>query len=143
MDVDIARIWEDLILEEGGSIVYMVVGGMGGLPDPEKARTKLQVAHAPNLDRLARLSSCGLFELLGFQRYESFPSAQKRFRLKGLCIAEYPMYRGLSRLIGRDIVGPPGVWIHPSTPYRHDIWMAIGFISPHKKDGQHRRGRRF
>ena len=45
--------------------------------------------------------------LRGFQRYEVIPGLQERFGLKGLCIAEYPMYRGLSRLLGMDVADPP------------------------------------
>lgn len=273
MNVDIAKIWEDLALEDGGTIVYVVIDGVSGLPDPEQGGTELQVACTPNLDRLAKEASCGLLEVVGpgitpgsgpghmalfgydplryhigrgvlsalgidfdlregdvaarvnfatvdsegkvvdrragrigsdtnrrlcskiregitlndvssffletvsehravlilrgpglegnlhdtdpqqtgmlpldpepldeesektaalvrsfidqardilsdenqanmillrgFQRYEVFPSLKKRFCLQGLCIAEYPMYRGLSRLIGMEIAGPP------------------------------------
>lgn len=44
--------------------------------------------------------------LRGFQRFEPMPSLQQRFRLRGLCIARYPMYRGLSRLLGMDVTEP-------------------------------------
>ncbi len=274
--MDITEVWEHLALQHGGTIVYMIIDGVGGLPDLERGGTELQVAHTPNLDQLARESSCGLLELVGpgitpgsgpghlalfgydplsyevgrgvlsalginfdlregdvaarvnfatvdrqgkvvdrragridsgtnrrlckkiregvnlnydgaffletvsehravmvlrgpglggklrdtdpqqtgmvpleaepqneesgngktadivrsfteqvreiladevkanmvllrgFQRYEPFPSLKKRFGLKGLCIAEYPMYRGMSRLIGMEVAGPPG-----------------------------------
>ncbi|MEA3641632.1 MAG: phosphoglycerate mutase [Lamprobacter sp.] len=45
--------------------------------------------------------------LRGFQQHHVIPGLQERFGLKGLCIAEYPMYRGLSRLLGMDIADPP------------------------------------
>lgn len=41
--------------------------------------------------------------LRGFDRYESFPSITERFKLRGLSIADYPMYRGVSRLIGMEL----------------------------------------
>lgn len=44
--------------------------------------------------------------LRGFQRFEPLRSLQQRFRLRGLCIARYPMYRGLSRLLGMDVTEP-------------------------------------
>ena len=44
MDIDITTIWEDLTLEDGGSIVYVVIDGVGGLPDPERGGTELQIA---------------------------------------------------------------------------------------------------
>ncbi|WP_408034228.1 alkaline phosphatase family protein [Thiorhodovibrio winogradskyi] len=45
--------------------------------------------------------------LRGFQRHHAIPGLRERFGLKGLCIAEYPMYRGLSRLLGMDVAEPP------------------------------------
>jgi 2,3-bisphosphoglycerate-independent phosphoglycerate mutase len=50
---------------EGGTIVYLVLDGLGGLPDPERGQTELQVA-------------------------------------------DYPMYRGVSRLLGLEALPPPG-----------------------------------
>lgn len=46
--------------------------------------------------------------LRGAERYEPLPSMQERFKLKGVCLADYPMYRGVSRLIGMDVVDVPG-----------------------------------
>ncbi|PSN18165.1 phosphoglycerate mutase [filamentous cyanobacterium CCP5] len=46
--------------------------------------------------------------LRGFERYEPIPSLRQRFGLRGVCIADYPMYRGVSRLIGMDVVPHPG-----------------------------------
>ncbi|WP_303904557.1 2,3-bisphosphoglycerate-independent phosphoglycerate mutase [Thiohalomonas denitrificans] len=43
--------------------------------------------------------------LRGFQRYSPLPSIQQRFGLRGLCLAQYPMYRGVSRLLGMQL-GP-------------------------------------
>ncbi|WP_346292399.1 2,3-bisphosphoglycerate-independent phosphoglycerate mutase [Sphaerothrix gracilis] len=272
--MDITKIWEDLAWERGGKIVYLILDGVGGLPDAERGGTELQVADTRNLDQLAKESSCGLLEIVGpgitpgsgpghlslfgynplayrigrgvlsalgidfdlqagdvaarvnfatvdeagkvsdrragriatdlnkkltqkirdrvsldfdgtfffetvsehravlvlrgknlggnlrdtdpqqtgippaepkakdedavlteklvrsfleqvrevladedpanmvllrgFERYEPLPSLQERFKLKGLCIADYPMYRGVSRMVGMDLVDPPG-----------------------------------
>jgi 2,3-bisphosphoglycerate-independent phosphoglycerate mutase len=46
--------------------------------------------------------------LRGFERFEPLPSLQERFGLKGVCIADYPMYRGVSRLVGMDVMPRPG-----------------------------------
>lgn len=45
--------------------------------------------------------------LRGFERYSRLPSLSSRFGLSGLCIAAYPMYRGVSRLLGMDVADPP------------------------------------
>lgn len=45
--------------------------------------------------------------LRGFERYEPLPPLQDRFQLNGLCLASYPMYRGVSRLLGMDLADSP------------------------------------
>ena len=45
--------------------------------------------------------------LRGFARHAPFPTLQQRFALEGLCIAKYPMYRGLSRLLGMEVATAP------------------------------------
>lgn len=46
--------------------------------------------------------------LRGFDRYQPLPSLHERFKLRGVCVADYPMYRGVGRLLGMDVVSPPG-----------------------------------
>ncbi len=41
-------------------IVFVVMDGLGGLPDPATGRTELETARTPNLDRIARTASVGL-----------------------------------------------------------------------------------
>ena len=41
-------------------IVFVVMDGLGGLPDPSTGKTELETARTPNLDRLARGASLGL-----------------------------------------------------------------------------------
>jgi 2,3-bisphosphoglycerate-independent phosphoglycerate mutase len=62
--MDVSETWEHLV-QDGGVIVYVIIDGMGGLPDPKRGGTELEVAHTPNLDRLAGESSCGLLEPVG------------------------------------------------------------------------------
>jgi 2,3-bisphosphoglycerate-independent phosphoglycerate mutase len=45
--------------------------------------------------------------LRGFQRYERMPGLRERFGLRARCLAQYPMYRGLSRLLGMEVMAPP------------------------------------
>ncbi len=47
--------------DEQGTIVLMVLDGLGGLPN-EQGRTELEAAETPHLDALARRSSVGVFE---------------------------------------------------------------------------------
>lgn len=62
--VDITELWESLAIPKGGKIVYVILDGVGGLPDKERGGTELQVANTPNLDKLAEKSSCGLLEVV-------------------------------------------------------------------------------
>jgi 2,3-bisphosphoglycerate-independent phosphoglycerate mutase len=42
--------------------------------------------------------------LRGFAKYRRFPSMLERFKLKSLAIATYPMYKGIARLLGMDVL---------------------------------------
>lgn len=44
--------------------------------------------------------------LRGFAIHHPIASIEERFGLRGICLAEYPMYRGLSRLMGLDVADP-------------------------------------
>ena len=41
----------------------------------------------------------------GWAAFDTYPTIRERFGVRPLCIARYPMYRGVSRLLGMDI-GP-------------------------------------
>ncbi|NNM06368.1 MAG: 2,3-bisphosphoglycerate-independent phosphoglycerate mutase [Gemmatimonadetes bacterium] len=43
----------------------------------------------------------------GFAAYGGFPSFEDRYGLKAVAIAQYPMYRGVARLVGMDVRGVP------------------------------------
>ena len=59
------QVWKDLARPNGKKIVYVIMDGLGGLGDPDSGETELQIAHTPNLDHLAKQSSCGLLETVG------------------------------------------------------------------------------
>jgi 2,3-bisphosphoglycerate-independent phosphoglycerate mutase len=44
--------------------------------------------------------------LRGFDSYKPLASLQSLFGLTGLCIASYPMYQGISRLLGMKVLSP-------------------------------------
>jgi 2,3-bisphosphoglycerate-independent phosphoglycerate mutase len=59
-------------------------------------------------DLLADESPANGLLLRGFQTHQAIPGLRERFGLYGLCLADYPMYRGLSRLLGMDVAPAPG-----------------------------------
>ena len=68
----------------------------------------------------------------GWAAFHAYPSIRERFGLRALCIARYPMYRGVSRLLGMDI-GP----IADADPGNVDIlaqrWDDYDFFFMHFK----------
>ena len=53
--------------------------------------------------------------LRGFDSLPEVPSLESRFRLRPVCIATYPMYRGLARLVGMDMPpAPPALTDYPA-----------------------------
>jgi len=63
---DMTQVWEELAWQHGGKIVYLILDGLGGIPDAAHGgKTELQVAHTPNLDAIAKKSSCGLLDMVG------------------------------------------------------------------------------
>ncbi len=43
----------------------------------------------------------------GFAKFDPPPSMERRYGLKAVAIAQYPMYRGLARLVGMDVPKKP------------------------------------
>ena len=48
------------LIQDGGRIVYLVVDGLGDLPDSKTGKTPLEMANKPNLDKLADEGCTGL-----------------------------------------------------------------------------------
>jgi 2,3-bisphosphoglycerate-independent phosphoglycerate mutase len=53
---------ESISIPSPTKIVFIVLDGLGGLPNPETGKTELETARTPNLDRLAAHGVCGLID---------------------------------------------------------------------------------
>jgi 2,3-bisphosphoglycerate-independent phosphoglycerate mutase len=53
---------KELVQPADTKLVLLVVDGLAGLPYPDHSGTALHAARTPNLDRLAKSSSCGLLD---------------------------------------------------------------------------------
>jgi len=63
--VDNLDLIKQISITSPGKIVLLVIDGLGGLPHPGTAKTELETANTPNLDRLATQSICGLIDPVG------------------------------------------------------------------------------
>ena len=61
----VTTIPDDLVTDDGGKIVLVVMDGLGGLPDPQTGKTELETAATPNLDRIAATAALGLHQPVG------------------------------------------------------------------------------
>jgi len=85
----------------------------GFLPFPPKALTpeaeKTAAVLQELVDKAGKVLSgeekANMMLLRGYSRYRQYPSMKERFGLNAVAIASYPMYRGITRLLGMAI-GP-------------------------------------
>ncbi|RKY83129.1 phosphoglycerate mutase [candidate division KSB1 bacterium] len=59
MDINVLK---SLLVRNTTKIVYLIMDGLGGLPDKETGLTELETANTPNLDSLAEMSICGMMD---------------------------------------------------------------------------------
>ena len=57
---------------------------------------------------LAAEKAANMLTLRGFAKHKPYPSMMERYHLRSVCLANYPMYRGVAFLAGMDM--------HPITP---------------------------
>lgn len=87
----------------------------------EKARAALRDHHPANMVLLR-----------GFARHPALPTFRERFGLRAAAIAVYPMYRGLARLAGMEIL-PTGTTIAEQFATLRERWGDFDFFYVHFK----------
>ncbi|MBD3169473.1 MAG: 2,3-bisphosphoglycerate-independent phosphoglycerate mutase [candidate division Zixibacteria bacterium] len=60
-------------------------------------------------DILSDEEKANMILMRGFDYYEPFPTMYDRYKLRAVCIAEYPMYRGVSKLLGMKLLPQPEI----------------------------------
>jgi 2,3-bisphosphoglycerate-independent phosphoglycerate mutase len=57
---------EQLVVKNDKKIIFLIMDGLGGLPQEGSTKTELETAATPNLDRLAAGGICGLLDPVGY-----------------------------------------------------------------------------
>jgi len=68
----------------------------------------------------------------GFSKKPNLPSYEEVYGLKAAAIAVYPMYKGLARLVGMDVVGKPGS-LKEEVDLLEQLWDKYDFFFLHFK----------
>ncbi|HEX3315773.1 MAG TPA: 2,3-bisphosphoglycerate-independent phosphoglycerate mutase [Gemmataceae bacterium] len=70
--------------------------------------------------------------LRGFARYPKIASMQDVYGMKAACIAVYPMYKGLARLVGMDVLDA-GATLNEQVETLKGVWNKYDFFFLHYK----------
>ena len=70
--------------------------------------------------------------LRGFDTHRELPTFAERYQLRAAAIAIYPMYRGIARLLGMDVLAHP-VDLDEQLDLRADAWGDYDYFFVHHK----------
>ena len=70
--------------------------------------------------------------LRGFDTHRELPSFEERYGLRSAAIAIYPMYRGIARLLGMDVLGRPAD-LTEQLQIMRDAWNDYDYFFLHHK----------
>jgi 2,3-bisphosphoglycerate-independent phosphoglycerate mutase len=73
-----------------------------------------------------------MITLRGIARRPPMPTFEEVYRLRAAAIAVYPMYRGLARLVGMDILAAGSSWTE-QVERLHENWRSYDFFFLHYK----------
>ena len=82
---------------------------------------------------LADRSPANMVLLRGFANYPDFPKMREVFSLKPAAIAAYPMYRGLAKVVGMDVL-PTGATIEDEIVTLAEHYQSYDFFFLHVKE---------
>jgi len=84
-------------------------------------------------EKLSKRSSANMILLRGFAKLPTLPSYRQRFKLKAAAIAINGMYKGVSRLLGMDILEVPGQLLADQFEVLEKNWENYDFFYLHFK----------
>ena len=83
--------------------------------------------------RLADAAPANMILLRGFDLLPALPRFPEVYALRAAAIAAYPMYRGLAKLVGMDVLKTGGTFADEIATLR-EHWQAYDFFFVHYKD---------
>jgi 2,3-bisphosphoglycerate-independent phosphoglycerate mutase len=83
--------------------------------------------------RLADAAPANMILLRGFDQLPDLPRFPEVYGLRAAAIAAYPMYRGLAKLVGMDVLKTGGSFADEIATLR-EHWQAYDFFFVHYKD---------
>jgi len=110
---------EQLIIKNDKKIIFLIMDGLGGLPQEGGTKTELEAAATPNLDRLAASGTCGLLDPVGYGITPG--SGPAHFALFGYDPVKFNVGRGLLSAAGLEFPMTPG-----------DLYMRANFATLNK-----------
>ena len=110
---------ERLVIQNDKKIIFLIMDGLGGLPQETGGKTELETAVTPNLDSLAASGTCGLLDPVGCGITPG--SGPAHFALFGYDPVKYNVGRGLLSAAGLDFPLVQG-----------DLYMRANFATLNK-----------
>jgi 2,3-bisphosphoglycerate-independent phosphoglycerate mutase len=103
--------------------------------EPAAERTAAAVNQFVELARslLRDASPANMVLLRGFDRQPDIPLFPETFRLRAAAVAAYPMYRGLARLVGMDVLDTGSTFADEIATLKRQ-WDSYDFFFLHYKD---------
>jgi 2,3-bisphosphoglycerate-independent phosphoglycerate mutase len=102
-------------------------------PEAQKAADLLQQWITAATQALADQPIANGFLLRGFATDPGLPSYEEAYQLQAACIAEYPMYKGVSRLVGMDVIDVIGAGAEAEFRTAEKSWGDHDFFFIHIK----------
>jgi len=102
-------------------------------PQAQKAARKMQEWIDKAYQALEDQPVANGFLLRGFATDPGFPSYEEAYQLEAVCIAEYPMYKGVSRLVGMDVIEEVGQGPQGEFETVKNVWDKHDFFFVHIK----------
>lgn len=102
-------------------------------PEAEKATELVRRFVAEARDRLAGREPANMLLLRGFARLPAWPKFPEVFGLRSVAVAQYPMYRGVAKLVGMDAAETGGSLDDLFTTLEH-VWPHYDFAFVHVKE---------